>query len=627
MAKTLVAGSVILDLKANNKEFKKNLSEAKTELKSIGDGVDSFNSSLTNLATGGLLATTAAVGTLTFKGFDLNNQLNQSFKDLQSQTGASDIEVKKLNDSVTTLWKKGFVDNVGEAKDALIAVRTQMRGLSNNELEKVTESTLKISKAYKQDYGKTIDAVTTLTKEFGISNQEAFNMIAQGFKSGLDRSGDFLDSIGEYSVQFRNGGASADEFFNIIASGAKGGILGVDKASDMFKEFVVRINDGSKTTAKGLESLGINSEKMLTGLASGAIKPVQAFEQVIKKLNETDDQAKLMQSGVALLGTQFEDLGSQAVLAIDTSSNMWSDNSQALDDLNIRYESFGAMATQTWRDLLLEISPYTQAIFDFSQSKMPMLRESIGSVSDKIDFFIQKGREANDFYQEHKALIDTTVLFLGSLAGSIWIVTTAISTWQAITKGLFTAQMLLNGAFLASPIGWVTLGIAGLITAGVLLWKNWDTLGAKFSEVWGGIKQGGVNTWEGLKAGFRSYVNFFVSGWNRIIDGVNSFSIEAPDWVPGMGGKGWSPSIPRIPTFRKGVENFSGGIAKVHSNELLVNMPANTSVLQAGEKLKTGGDTYIINNNFEGAMVDEQGVDKWFKKYHKVFIRNKVKFE
>ena len=44
----------------------------------------------------------------------------------------------------------------------------------------------------------------------------------------------------------------------------------------------------------------------------------------------------------------------------------------------------------------------------------------------------------------------------------------------------------------------------------------------------------------------------------------------------------WVPQGPRIPGFMDGVTNFGGGLARVHQDELLVNLPAGTSVIPRG---------------------------------------------
>ena len=47
-------------------------------------------------------------------------------------------------------------------------------------------------------------------------------------------------------------------------------------------------------------------------------------------------------------------------------------------------------------------------------------------------------------------------------------------------------------------------------------------------------------------------LNAFISGINTLIRGINKISFKAPDWVPGIGGKGWGFNIPQIPKLAKG---------------------------------------------------------------------------
>lgn len=128
-----------------------------------------------------------------------------------------------------------------------------------------------------------------------------------------------------------------------------------------------------------------------------------------------------------------------------------------------------------------------------------------------------------------------------------------------VTKGVALAQTALNAAFVASPIGWVVLGIGALIAIGVALWKNWDTVKAKALELWEGIKtafepvQGFFSgIWEGVKGGFKGFVNFIIGGINGLIRGINKISLKVPDWSPIGAGETLGFSIPEVPEFAKG---------------------------------------------------------------------------
>ncbi len=65
----------------------------------------------------------------------------------------------------------------------------------------------------------------------------------------------------------------------------------------------------------------------------------------------------------------------------------------------------------------------------------------------------------------------------------------------------------------------------------------------------------------------------------------------APSSPGGGGGSGGGrrqeegPSDARVPSFQEGVTNFEGGLARVHEEELLVNMPPGTDVVPKGSQL------------------------------------------
>lgn len=80
-----------------------------------------------------------------------------------------------------------------------------------------------------------------------------------------------------------------------------------------------------------------------------------------------------------------------------------------------------------------------------------------------------------------------------------------------------------------------------------------------WEKAWNGIKDifGGI--WEGIKAAFKAPINWIIQGINAFIRGINK--IKIPDWVPLVGGKGFS--IGEIPLLARGGEVTSSGTAIV----------------------------------------------------------------
>ncbi len=80
-----------------------------------------------------------------------------------------------------------------------------------------------------------------------------------------------------------------------------------------------------------------------------------------------------------------------------------------------------------------------------------------------------------------------------------------------------------------------------------------------WEKAWSGIKDKFSGIWEGIKAAFKAPINWIIQGINAFIRGINK--IKIPDWVPLVGGKGFS--IGEIPLLARGGEVTSSGAAVV----------------------------------------------------------------
>lgn len=104
-------------------------------------------------------------------------------------------------------------------------------------------------------------------------------------------------------------------------------------------------------------------------------------------------------------------------------------------------------------------------------------------------------------------------------------------TMMALT--FVTQGLTMAFAFLTSPIGLAILAIAAIIAVGVLLYKNWDTIKAKATEVWDNISKYVGNKIDSLKKKFEDFKNAFSNLFSNIK--VPSFtftgSLNPVDWA------------------------------------------------------------------------------------------------
>lgn len=89
-----------------------------------------------------------------------------------------------------------------------------------------------------------------------------------------------------------------------------------------------------------------------------------------------------------------------------------------------------------------------------------------------------------DFIKEHRVLIETCLVFVGS----IYMTIKALAVLKTVITAVSVVVGLLNGTIALTPLGWIVLGIAGVVTACYLLWQHLDTVINMFKSLFNWIK-------------------------------------------------------------------------------------------------------------------------------------------
>ncbi|MBP6468927.1 MAG: phage tail tape measure protein [Chloroflexi bacterium] len=374
-------GDAIVYLSAENAQLKKDLDNAQkhTEgwLSQLGMGI--------NIALGNALVSAVgkgiqAVGNLGKSVFDFAADSQRATVYLQSELGATADEAQILGEVAQAVWKNNFGADVLEAAQTVGQVRQQLKSLNTEGIQGAAQMALALRDAYGPQTQDSIDAARTLMEDFNLTYQQAFDFIAAGYQKGLDRSGDFLDSITEYAPQFASAQAGAGQFFSAMETGLQGGMLGTDRALDMFKEFRVRLLDGSTTTADGLKQIGLSVDDISARINNGSLTWTDAFTLVQSGIRDAGSQATQMQAGVALLGTQFEDMGVEAALSVDLAATSLEELNGAADAVNVRYDNLGDFFQGMGRRLTAALEPAAGALLDIANDAMPELEAGFQSL-------------------------------------------------------------------------------------------------------------------------------------------------------------------------------------------------------------------------------------------------------
>lgn len=438
------------------------------------------------------VAVVAAVGAIGVAALDTAGQVEQASNDIQAELGVTEEEANRLGDVALKVWGENWGDSIDDVKTSIVTVRQQMKGLADEDLEAVTAKALALRDSFGIEVAESTNAANTLMKNFGLTSQQAFDFIAAGQQKGLNASGDFLDTIGEYSVQFANGGASADQFFSLMESGLQGGVLGTDKAADAFKEFQVRILDGSKTTKDAMAQLGLAD--VLAGIEDGTITVADGMGDVIDALSGLEDPAARMQLGVALIGTQFEDLGNDAVLALDMSTTSLEDMAGATDSLNAKYNNWPAMWEGIKRSALVAIEPLGEKLLGIANEIMPTVQLAVGWIGTNLPPLIDQAITAIatliTTFQGILVQVQPVIDFIGAnlepmLAGlAAVLLTVVVPAFVAWAGAAFT-----SAAATIAALAPVVAPLAAIGAAVALLYAAWQ-------NDFGGIRTIVTDFWE-----------------------------------------------------------------------------------------------------------------------------------
>ena len=177
--------------------------------------------------------------------------------------------------------------------------------------------------------------------------------------------------------------------------------------------------------------------------------------------------------------------------------------------------------------------------------------------------------------------------FLASVLGGILIA--GIIAAADIFTGVFVSAIEIVSSIVSAAIG-VFGGLIDFIT-GVFTgdWSlAWQGVVEIFSSIFGGIK--GICS--GVLDGIRAAIN-------AVINGINSISVDIPDWVPGVGGQHFGVNIPTLYT---GTSNFSGGPAVINDRfgGEIVDLPSGTRIIPHDQSVQQAYKMGSMNGGFGG---------------------------
>lgn len=483
------------------------------------------------------------------------------------------------------------------------------------------------------DYsGEMIDSINEYSVQFkklGLDAEDMFSIFANGARNGafnLDKVG---DAVKEFSIRAIDGSDTTKQGFEALGMDAakmaeKFG-AGGDTAKEAFNEVIkglASMDDPVAQSTAGVNLFGTMWEdlgpQVITSMstASDAIdKNKESVEGLVNVKYDTLSGAlgglwRTIQVDVLQpIGNQLIPYVTKGINTIQKFTDKWNKLGPATQKTIVKFAAVaasvgpvllgfgkvssgigtvisnfgkigGAITKLTGASGFSGIAKIMKGQFGIAAFAVAAAALLIYKNWDRIAPILQKiGDRFVEFWQTVKPQLEPFVEFVEKIASYLK------ETFGPVVEEIFN----FAGEFIVGTFDTIGVAIDALLTMfeGIISFLS-GVFKTDWESVWNGCKEFVGTAFSGLADMVKVPINAVISIVNGAISKINSIHFTVPEWVPGIGGKGWEGlNIPQIPTLAKGTDNWQGGIVQISERGgEIVDLPSGSRVYPHDESVQ-----------------------------------------
>lgn len=506
----------------------------------------------------------AAVGAFAVFSFKSGMDFEAQMSKVAAISGASADDMQKLTDAAK---KMGATTKFSATQSAQALEYMAMAGWKTDQMVSGLPGIMNLAAASGEDLGAVSDIVTDALTAFGLKASDATHfadVLAKASSSSNTNVGLMGETFKYVAPVAGTLGYSIEDTAVAIGLMANSGIKG-EQAGTALRGVLTNLAEPSDKVAGYMDALGISFTD-----TSGNMKPLSVLMTDLRSKFSglTDAQKAEYAAGIAgknalsgflaIINASDADFNNltNAIAQSDGTAQKMADTmnnnlagqltllKSAAEGVGITfYDAIKGRATDAVSSLADKLSQWqSDGTIDMIASK----------VSDTFSVLMDKGSQAVTWVIQNKETVINaikgiatailtikTVKLVGDITSAInnfglfsqtilKIATSGIpklvSSISGIASGISGAFTAISGFVAANPI---VLIIAGVVAAGILIYKNWDTIKAaaialweKAKEVFAGFKETVSNAFQAAKEKAIALKDGFVSAFTGIKDGI-----------------------------------------------------------------------------------------------------------
>lgn len=505
--KTNKSRTALMEMEAELENVNNQLKDNKLEdfadnCQSAGEKAEGFGKKMSVISAG-----IAGVAAASAKSF---TELKEGYDTIVKKTGATGDALEDLKGSANNVFGN-MPEDMSTVGEAIGEVNTRFHS-TGAELEDLSEQFIQFASINDTQITSSVDQVDKIMQAWNIDTSQTGDLLGL-LTAKAQETGISVDSLESYVLDnnsaFKEMGLSLPQAVNLMAQFDANGVDTTQALAGLKKALQNATSEGKSMDVALEETIGSIKN------ATNDTDALQIATELFGKKGAAEMATAIRENRIDLesLSSSMEGYGSIVEETYNGTKSPLDDAKTAMNNAKVAMSELADTAITGAAPVIKDITERIKELTSWFTNLDDGQKQTIVKVGLVIAAVGPLAIGFGKVAQGISATIKTGQQFVSGIAGIIAKITAktaataagtavdaagtaaevahtaATATATTVTGGMTAAQSALNVAMSLCPIVVVVALIAGLIAAGVALYKNWDTVKEKLTGLWEGVKE------------------------------------------------------------------------------------------------------------------------------------------